>query len=1141
MKKVVGLLLLIFVISSAVFAHTSPFTVFYEELKTLTESGLTSEELQAKLSELLEKYYKTYQEELVCEECEATYERPISLPSADIDLSELDRALFDLGIEIKYATVEVFNNFAVFGPYELYYNRETGETTGEVSKLKAGKYAVVIKVFGKVDGQERIIAIGRASDVTVERDKLTNVEIPLTLLVGTGGMVINATIDFQSSEFIPGDIVLTGLEDGAEDVLPDVELSWESLRAQKFDLFFGEDPENLVKIAENLEVGYYNISGLTAGQRYYWKVVAKNIFGYTESKVFTFKIGDAPTVPSNPVPYDGAIKVWYEPMLQWDCEKAESYELHFGKNPENLEKFETAENKYKPELLELGTQYYWKVVAKNKYGTTEGPVWNFTVGNVPTKPEFTSPFGDEVWIEPEIVWTSEDADEYDLYIGTDEMKLEHATTTKENKFVPTLEKDTQYFVKVVARNDFGFVESDIHTFKTGGLPSVPVAISPKDGEEDVWNFPILEWKSDRAEYYNLYFGADPENLELIAENLQDSMYGVDNLELGKTYYWKVQAFNRFGDPEGPVWKFTVGNVPGPVVLESPAINEEDVYKDVLFKWESTKAKSYEFYLGVSPETLVLVDEVEESLYEAYNLNLGTTYYWKVVAKNEFGSTESEIGVFTVGNVPQNLKILYPEGGQKEVEISPKLAWTAEKADKFHVYLSTVYDELELAYSGEETEYQTQILHFGTEYKWKVVAENIFGTTEIESLFRVKLPTVEKSLIYGGSDNETVKKIRKTLDGGFIIVGNTQSTEKRKYGESDIVVIKLNKDLEIEWEQVIGGNGRNEASDITETETGYVVVGYTLAKSVNSSTSKGGWDVLVASLDKTGKLSWQKLYGGTGNDMVSGVIATKDGNTLIVGTTNSVNGETAMLRNPLGNQDVWLFIIDKDGNLVRSNRFGGKDNDIGVKVFETENDFSVIATTYSLEGDVIYNHGFSDLWVFKVDKKLENVTFSMTYGGTQQDEASDILPAADGNILVVGFTNSNDGDVQETLGSWDFWVVKIDQEGNIIWQKTYGGKDEDVAYGASEFLDGGFAVVGRTSSRDLAASGNKGSVDILVVDIDNNGNLRWSKTFGGPLADYGISIAATEDGGLVIGGTTFSRTGDVKQSFGGSDIWIIKVK
>lgn len=1127
----------------------TPLEKLYFELKHLLDNPAI--DLQKALQEILGKYAPIVEPPMPY----GDYEK------YSINLTELDKALLEQGIWITRATVEIFNQHVVEGPFLLNYNRETGEATGLIPKLRAGKYNVTVKIHGIVEGKyERIVAYGRRDGVEVVRDRITLTEIRLTPFVGTGAILINASVEYD--EFAPGDVVMIYPPNGAVDIPLRVSLQYDSLRAKLFDIYFGEEGE-LKLLASDHPERTYTLEDLKPGTFYSWKVVAKNFFGKTEGPVYTFRTGELPTKPSNPVPYDGATKVWIEPIFLWESERATEFDVYLGTSPDKLRLVATVkEAMYEPPRLEKGTQYFWKVVARNAFGEVSGPVWTFTTGNVPTKPILLEPKGEKVWYQPTFRWSSEDAYEFDLYLGTAPASLELIETTTESEYTPpyNLKLGEKYFWKVVARNDFGESESDVETFQVGDTPKFVAILRPLDGEEDVWVETELAWIFECADSYDVYFGKSPDELDVIATDLKEEKLVVKGLALGTTYFWKVVAKNRFGETESPLVRFTVGDVPAVPFDPEPPDGAVDQFRDVVLSWKSRKADTYDVFFGFRRDSLELIasDIRVNSIrpLDFTELLFGTTYYWKVVAKNRFGKSEGPVWKFTTGNIPEKPVAIYPPDKSTNIPIDVTLKWKSERAEEFELYFGFGFaDPLGLKRIAvlKSDEYKLPRLHFGTDYSWKVLARNKFGEIESEIFtFKTKLPTITDQEIFGGEGLETPKRFIRTRDGGYVVVASTQSKDLPGFmGESDILVLKFDRNLKLEWMRLLGGTGWDEAADVKEVEDGYLVLGYSLSKDLDGNENKGGWDFALFKLDNRGSRQWTRTYGGTGLDVASRILVTSTGNYLILGTTNSVDGDPG---GNIGTWDVWLFMVDRNGSMVeqggrRMTRvLGAMDRDKGVDVVEVEDGFVVVATTYSIdrELDVPYNHGASDIWFFKVTKDLSRIVVNEAFGGSDEDEASKVIRTSDGNFLIVGYTRSRDGDVRNNSGNWDFWVVKVSPEGKILWQRTYGGPDEDVAYSVAEFPDGGYVIVGYTVSR--TATDYKGGVDVWVVDIHDleagdavKNNVRWEKAYGGPLADYGHNVFIEEDGSIVVLASTFSRTGDVPRNRGSSDIWIFRIK
>ena len=157
----------------------------------------------------------------------------------------------------------------------------------------------------------------------------------------------------------------------------------------------------------------------------------------------------------------------------------------------------------------------------------------------------------------------------------------------------------------------------------------------------------------------------------------------------------------------------------------------------------------------------------------------------------------------------------------------------------------------------------------------------------------------------------------------------------------------------------------------------------------------------------------------------------------------------------------------------------------------------------------------------VNLRPDFIRFQKTYGGMGFDEAWSVVQTPDGGYAIVGQTDSFGA------GERDFWLVKVDANGNALWNKTFGGKDVDIAYSIALIDDGGYALVGDTSSFGA------GSFDFWLVKTDSTGNIQWNKTYGGKRTDGANSVVQTSDGGYAIAGHT--------SSFGAGDwdFWLVR--
>jgi hypothetical protein len=250
----------------------------------------------------------------------------------------------------------------------------------------------------------------------------------------------------------------------------------------------------------------------------------------------------------------------------------------------------------------------------------------------------------------------------------------------------------------------------------------------------------------------------------------------------------------------------------------------------------------------------------------------------------------------------------------------------------------------------------------------------------------------------------------------------------------------------------------------------------------------------------------KTYGGTDLDWVYSVQQTSDGGYIVAGWTWSFGA---------GASDIFLIKTDASGNIQWAKTYGVTDDDLAYSVQQTSDGGYIVAgSTWSFGTDDW------DIFLIKTDAN-GNIQWAKTYGGTDYDWAYSVQQTSDGGYIVAGFTDSFGA------GWEDIFLIKTDANGNVMWAKTYGITDDDLAYSVQQTSDGGYIVAGSTYSFGA------GGLDIFLIKTDANGNIIWAKTYGG-ISGYGaFSVQQTSDGGYIVAGFT--------DSFGAGweDIFLIK--
>ena len=403
------------------------------------------------------------------------------------------------------------------------------------------------------------------------------------------------------------------------------------------------------------------------------------------------------------------------------------------------------------------------------------------------------------------------------------------------------------------------------------------------------------------------------------------------------------------------------------------------------------------------------------------------------------------------------------------------------------------------------------------------------------------PDIEWEKNYGGSESEGSSCIEQTMDGGYIVAGTSYSNDgdvEGNHGSIDYWIVKLDDIGNIIWEKNLGGSGQDYANFIHQTtDEGYIVVGWSQSSDGDVGGNYGSTDCWVVKLDDIGNITWEKNLGGSEGDSAYSIRQTTDGGYIVAGSSASNDGDVS---GNYGNEDYWVVKLDDIGNIIWEKNYGGSNNDRAKSIWQTTDGGYIIAGySYSNDGDVSEDHGSVDYWIVKLDG-IGNITWEKSLGGSNEDYANFIQQTLDGGYIVVGGSQSNDGDVSGNHGYADYWIVKLDPTGNIAWEQNYGGSSGEAAHFVQQTLDGSYIIAGGSQSNDGDVSTNQGGVDYWIVKLDAIGDIIWQKSIGGSSNDYAQAVQQTEAGDYIVTGHSESSDGDVNENYGSSDYWVVKL-
>jgi len=317
---------------------------------------------------------------------------------------------------------------------------------------------------------------------------------------------------------------------------------------------------------------------------------------------------------------------------------------------------------------------------------------------------------------------------------------------------------------------------------------------------------------------------------------------------------------------------------------------------------------------------------------------------------------------------------------------------------------------------------------------------------------------------------------------------------------------------------------------THEDVGYAIDvssdnGYTIAGTRGFfDGTKGFW---ALNLNEDGSISWDKRFSPIFSfDEAFAIDRTSDGGYIVAGVADTYN-------EPFPNfvlRDAKIIKLNYQGAVHWTMQYGSEDEIEVARSIEETSDGGFIVGGYSFsEESSMYK-----TWLLKLNSD-GNVLWEKNYGGSSWEECRSIAVTSDGGYILAGFSRPDDG-----YGRQDYWVLKLDSEGNIEWEQNYGGSRDDFAHKIKQTSDGGYIVAGYSRSSDFDVSKNNGEEDIWILKLDSSGDIEWEKSYGGTSEDKAYSVIESKFGGFIVGGASNSNDIDVSNNYGKRDSWILKL-
>lgn len=283
------------------------------------------------------------------------------------------------------------------------------------------------------------------------------------------------------------------------------------------------------------------------------------------------------------------------------------------------------------------------------------------------------------------------------------------------------------------------------------------------------------------------------------------------------------------------------------------------------------------------------------------------------------------------------------------------------------------------------------------------------------------------------------------------------------------------------------------------------------------------------LGQDARLIWQKSIGGVGYDRINDIITDEAGDAYVLSTVQVTN-----------NHEVEVSKISEEGDFLWTQTIGGERDDRGHKLLlDSNGDLLILGSTNSKNIQGKSTNGYLDILFMRMSLQGE-LKDVQTFGGSKFEDAASILQKPNGNYVITGTTFSSDFDVALNNGQADVWLFEINQNGDILWEKTHGGIDDEWATNTKLMSDGSLITVASTATYLDDYSDNHGDADVVLYHTTATGDLLWKRLYGGFQADYPADLEILPNGHFLVGANTFSGDGNIPFNNGGQDALLMEI-